>query len=150
MSNKIVVGYNGTESSSKAVRWAADEARVREVAFRVVSCFEFPPIVGDAGFGAGAVYDAVRTTAETNAATIRTSIGESHPDVSLTVDVVPGPAATRLLDGVGPDDLVAVGASSHDGAAAFWLGTTRGIWFITVHAPLPSSAELPPEAAPIA
>lgn len=124
MSDKIIVGFNGTESSSEAVRWAADEARARHAPLRIVSCYEYPMIAGDAGYGAGVVFDAVRSTAETDAAAIRTSIGESHPDVELTVDVDPGPATTVLLEDLDHDDLVVVGASSHHGAAAFWIGTT--------------------------
>lgn len=135
MSDKIIVGFNGTDSSAEAVRWAADEARARNVALRVVSCFDFPSIAGDAGFGAGAVYDAIRSTTETEAAAIRTSIGASHPDVSLTVDVVPGPVTTVLLEGLDRDDLVVVGASSHDGAAAFWMGTTPR--HLVHHSPCP-------------
>jgi nucleotide-binding universal stress UspA family protein len=80
-------------------------------------------IAGDAGYGAGAIYDAVRSTAEADAEEIRATVSASHPDMVLTVDVVAGPAATVLLENLDHDDLVVVGASSHDGAAAFWMGT---------------------------
>lgn len=137
MSEKIVVGFNGTESSTEAVRWAADEAAVQHAVLRIVCCFEIQPITGDAafGFGAGVAYDAARSVAETNAEAIRGSISASHPDVTLTVDVVPGPAATALLEGLDHDDLVVAGASGHAAAAAFWMGTTPR--HLVHHSPCP-------------
>ena len=137
MSEKIVVGFNGTESSTEAVRWAADEADLRHAVLRIVCCFDIQPITSDAalGFGAGAAYDAARSTAESNAKAIRGSIGVSHPGVTLTVDVVPGRAAMALLDGLDHDDLVVAGASSHAGADAFWMGTTPQ--YLVHHSPCP-------------
>ncbi|MEO6653231.1 MAG: universal stress protein [Ilumatobacteraceae bacterium] len=128
MSNKIIVGFKGIESSSGAVQWAANEARARHAELHIVSCYEYPSIAAGVGYGvdygAGATYDVIRSTAAANAAEIRASIDASHPDVMVSVDVVPGPATMVLLDGLDDDDVVVVGASSHDGAAAFWLGTT--------------------------
>lgn len=126
MSEKITVGYNGTASSAEAVRWAADEAAAQGAALRIVRCVESPPMADGAalGFGAGEAYAAAHSTAEADAGRIRMAIASSHPGVLLTVEVVPGPAATALLEGLDHGDLVVAGASSHDGAAAFWLGTT--------------------------
>lgn len=137
MNEKIVVGFNGTESSWEAVRWAADEAAAQHAALRVVSCFELSPYVGEvgAGFGTGAADAAAGSWAKTNAATIQTSIGASHPGVTLTVDVVPGSAAMALLEGLDHDDLVVVGASSHEGAALFWVGSTPR--HLVRHSPCP-------------
>ncbi len=124
--SKVVVGYNGSDSSSEAVRWAASQAMVRHVPLRIVSCFELPVGVAEAslGWGVGTAYDAIRDAAAESLATIAATLREQFPSVAFTSDVPPGPAATALLAGVSEDDLVVVGSSSHHGAAAFWLGTT--------------------------
>lgn len=135
MSKRIIAGYNGSEASSEAVRWAANEAQTRGAPLRVVTCPDLPPTTSAAAFGTGAVYDAERSLAEVNAETVRTSIGESHPDVALSVAIVPGSPTSALLDGLDPDDLVVVGASSHDGAALFWVGSTTR--HLAHHSPCP-------------
>jgi len=52
MSKQVIVGFNGTNSSAEALRWAADEADVRGVGLRVVSCFDLPT-AADALIGFG-------------------------------------------------------------------------------------------------
>jgi nucleotide-binding universal stress UspA family protein len=57
------------------------------------------------------------------------------PGVEIVLEASAGPAATALLDNAEPDDLVVVGASSHVGAAAFWLGSTPR--HVVRHSPCP-------------
>jgi nucleotide-binding universal stress UspA family protein len=124
--SKVVVGYNGSESSREAVMWAAGEAMTRQVPLRIVSCFELPVGVAEAslGWGVRAAYEAIRDAAAESLATISATLRAEFPAVAFTSDTPPGPAATALLSGVSEGDLVVVGSSSHQGAAAFWLGTT--------------------------
>lgn len=126
MSEKIVVGYNGSDSATEAVMWAANEATVRHVPLRVVSCFELPVGVADAslGWGVGTSYKAIRDAAAADVDEISSAVKADHPTLTFTADMAPGPAATALLEGVTPGDLVVVGSSSHHGLSAFWLGTT--------------------------
>ena len=63
-------------------------------------------------------------------------VEQSHPDLELTADdssPVPRPAV--LMDRVSVDGLLVVGASSHHGAGAFWLGSTAR--HLVHHAPCP-------------
>jgi nucleotide-binding universal stress UspA family protein len=124
--NKVVVGYNGSESSGEAVMWAASQALARHVPLRIVSCFELPVGVAEAslGWGVRSAYDAIRDAATESLETLAADLRREFPDLVFTSDVPPGPAATALLAGVSEGDLVVVGSSSHQGAAAFWLGTT--------------------------
>jgi nucleotide-binding universal stress UspA family protein len=126
MNATVVVGYNGSSSAAEAVMWAASEATLRNAALRIVSCFDLPTVAADAyvGFGAGAACDVVREVAATNAEQISASVTVAHPALTFTTAVVPGPASTALLADLAPTDLVVVGSSHHDGAAAFWLGST--------------------------
>ena len=137
MKTKIVVGYNETPSASEAVSWAAHEAEVRAVALHVMVCFEVPALSSEASvaWGMTAEYTVAEAAAWTSASAIRTALAESHPDLTMSVDVAAGPAPTALLKGLEPDDLIVVGASGHSSAAAFWTGTTAR--YLVHHSPCP-------------
>lgn len=122
----VVVGYNGSDSSAEAVRWAAGAAMVRHAPLRIVSCFELPVGVAEAslGWGVGVAYGSIRDAANESVTTLSAELRTEFPTLSFTSEVPPGPAATALLEDVIADDLVVVGSSSHHGALAFWLGTT--------------------------
>lgn len=123
MDELITVGYDGTAPSAEAVRWAADEASARNARLRVVSCYELT--TGDAyGFATGAAIESLIAAANENVETIRDEVVRSHPNLRLTPESAPGPAWMTLVEGLGPEDLVVVGASGHRGAAGFWLGST--------------------------
>ncbi|MEO5901629.1 MAG: universal stress protein [Ilumatobacteraceae bacterium] len=126
MDQKITVGYDSTESSVESVMWAAHEAGVRKLPLRIVSCFGMPVLTsaGPLGWGAGEAFDAERTAATQGLQEIRATVEAVHPDLSFTTELSSGPVEEVLLEGIGPHDLVVVGASSHPGAAAFWLGNT--------------------------
>ena len=42
MSDQITVGYDGSDTASDAVLWAANEAAKRKVGLRIVSCYDIP------------------------------------------------------------------------------------------------------------
>ncbi len=122
----VIVGYNGSETSAEAVAWAASEASVRGAALRIVTCVEMPVMSGEAamGWSSGAAYEAIREASATTSAQMTAKVRASHPTLTVTAEVVPGSAASALLTDATATNLIVVGASSHDGAAAFWLGTT--------------------------
>ena len=126
MSETVNVGYNGSETSAEAVEWAAYEAKVRGATLRIVTCVEMPVMAGEAalGWNSGAAYEAIREASVSTSEAMISKVTSAHPGLAVTADVVPGPASGALLTGVAPTDLVVVGASSHSGASAFWLGTT--------------------------
>lgn len=126
MSETVNVGYNGSETSAEAVAWAAHEAEARGATLRIVTCVEIPVMAGEAalGWNSGAAYEAIREASTSSSEAMTTKITAEHPGLAVTADVVPGPAAGALLTGITATDLVVVGASSHTGASAFWLGTT--------------------------
>ena len=125
MTKHIVVGYDGSTSSRNAVLWAAAEAATRSARLRIVSCYELP-LAGEAwvGWNAAAVSSSLLADAEQRVIGIRDELTAVHPHLEVTADVSAGPAEMVLVDEVDCDDLVVVGASRHEGRAAFWLGTT--------------------------
>jgi nucleotide-binding universal stress UspA family protein len=126
MDNKIIVGHNGTASSTEAVMWAANEAVVRRQPLRIVACYDVPAAAVGAsmGYGAGEAIAAAREVAESGAIEIESAVTAAFPGLVATVRLSPAPAASALLDGADAGDLIIVGSSSHEGASAFWMGTT--------------------------
>ena len=126
MSETVKVGYSGSDTSTEAVAWAATEAEVRGVTLQIVTCVDMPVVSGEAalGWNSGAAYEAIRESSMATSEAMAAKIRAEHPELTVTAEVIPGPAASALLTDVAPTDLIVVGASGHDGAAAFWLGTT--------------------------
>ncbi|MGD9997024.1 MAG: universal stress protein [Ilumatobacteraceae bacterium] len=133
---EIIVGYDGTQPSGEAVLWAAHEASVRRASLQIISCYEIPT-AGEAMFGwpsTQAVGELVEAT-EQNLHEIRDIVVRTHPDVHLKTITSAGPASIALLDDLTTRDLLVVGASSHHGKAAFWLGSTPRA--VIRHSPCP-------------
>lgn len=126
MSETVIVGYNGSEASAEAVGWAAHEAAVRGATLRIVTCVEMPVMAGEAalGWNSGAAYEAIREASSTTSEAMTTKVTAEYPDLDVVAEVVPGPAGSAMLTDTAATDLIVVGASSREGAAAFWLGTT--------------------------
>jgi nucleotide-binding universal stress UspA family protein len=61
---------------------------------------------------------------EANLDEIRNVVLAAHPEMQLKTVTSAGPASIALLDDLTAGDLLVVGASSHHGRAAFWLGST--------------------------
>jgi nucleotide-binding universal stress UspA family protein len=124
MANKILVGYDGSSPAAEAVAWAADEAVARGASLTIVSCYRIPVTTGAYGWPATSAIELLLEAAQQSAAHMREMIALAHPGLAITTDVSAGPASTILVDGAQADDLIVVGASSHEGAGAFWLGST--------------------------
>jgi nucleotide-binding universal stress UspA family protein len=136
MTKQITVGYDGSIPSSEAVLWAAGEASTRGALLRILSCYEIP-YAGEAvgGWVATEAYAALLEACGGRLAEIKAVVADAYPALDITTEASAGPAALALVDNIDPDDLVVVGASSHHGAAAFWLGTTPR--YVVRHSPCP-------------
>jgi nucleotide-binding universal stress UspA family protein len=125
MTKQITVGYDGSVPSSEAVLWAAAEANVRGASLRIVSCFEVP-LAGEAigGWAATEAYASLLEGNRSALAQMKDIVAEATPGIEIVAETSAEPAAFALVDNVDADDLIVVGASSHRGSAAFWLGST--------------------------
>ncbi|MEV6176895.1 universal stress protein [Streptomyces sp. NPDC052015] len=92
----IVVGVDGSESSLGAIDWAADEAALHGLPLRLVHACLWERYEGPA-FTESAGVASERLLAQTiiDRATERAQQG--HPDVRITVDIVPEDAEAALL-----------------------------------------------------
>lgn len=125
MTKQISVGYDGSTSSTEAVWWAAAEAHARGARLRIVSCYDLT-LIGTSmvGWEAPDVVNALQQQTETTLLDIRNDVVARFPGLNVTTTAVSGPVGYELEEGADPNDLVVVGASHHEGAAGFWLGST--------------------------
>ncbi len=125
MSDQITVGYDGSDTASDAVMWAAHEAVTRTMGLRIVSCYDVASMgVLSPGWPSGQAMVLVAESAEANALAMAQRVTALHPELHVTTEVSAGPASSVLLHGVDADDMVVLGASSHEGISAFLLGST--------------------------
>jgi len=126
----IVVGIDGTEHASAALRWAAEEAALRQATLVAVHAWTFMPVTTPADSGlvpmawtdSMEVLDASRAAAERIAGDlVRAVLGEEHDAV---VKVVEGGPATTLVEAAADADLLVVGNQGRGNLASALLGST--------------------------
>jgi nucleotide-binding universal stress UspA family protein len=126
----IVVGIDGTEHAAAALRWAAEEAALRQATLVVVHAWTFMPVTTPADSGlvpmawteSMEVLDASRAAAERIAGDmVRAVLGEEHDAV---LKVVEGGPATALVEAAAEADLLVVGNQGRGNLASALLGST--------------------------
>jgi nucleotide-binding universal stress UspA family protein len=126
----IVVGIDGTEHAAAALRWAAEEAALRQATVVAVHAWTFMPVTTPADSGlvpmawteSMDVLDASRAAAERIAGdVVRAVLGEEHDAV---VKVVEGGPATALVEAAAGADLLVVGNQGRGNLASALLGST--------------------------
>ncbi len=126
----IVVGIDGTEHASAALRWAAEEAALRQATLVAVHAWTFMPVTTPADSGlvpmawteSMEVLDASRAAAERIAGDqVRAVLGEGHDAV---VKIVEGGPATALVEAAADADLLVVGNQGRGNLASALLGST--------------------------
>jgi nucleotide-binding universal stress UspA family protein len=111
MTDKIVVGVDGSPGSILALRWAADEARLRGAVLEVVTAWHYPVLSTIPAFG-------VLPPADEMTAEARKGLHELLEDEKLTADegltmietVREGSPAGALVDAATDADLLVVGS----------------------------------------
>ena len=136
MTKRISVGYDGSAPSSEAVSWAAAEANIRGASLRIITCFEVP-FSGEAigGWAATEAHASLLEASRNVLADLKDAVAETYPGLEIITEATAGPAGFVLADGADADDMIVVGASSHHGAGAFWLGSTPR--YVVRHSPCP-------------
>jgi nucleotide-binding universal stress UspA family protein len=127
----IVVGVDGSAASLDALRWAAEEARIRGARLVALHAWAFVPAapIGDPGMIAIPAGDlAGQLQAETEAA--RAELDESiaaalgpDPDVDVEPKLVDSDAGDALVAESEGADLVVVGSHGRSGLRAALLGS---------------------------
>ena len=130
MSGSIVVGVDGSDASHDALRWAAEEARLRSAPLVAVHAWSFVPAqpIGDPGMLAVPAGDiAGQLGAESDAARIgldqavEDALG-ADSEVELERRLVEGDAGEALVAASKDAQLVVVGSHGRSGFKAALLG----------------------------
>ena len=116
---RIVVGVDGSESSKKALRWAARLAASDGSRIEAVTAWDYPP-----PFNAPVDVDwRPDLDAETvNTDTLDEVFGDDRPE-GLEPVVVHGPARTVLIEASRGASLLVVGSRGHGGFTGLLLGS---------------------------
>ncbi len=117
---RIVVGYDGSASSLRALDWAMEEAQERSAVLDVVTAWTFPMALG---YSFVHTVHEVEQTARAWVDTALSRIAERAPDVvsrGEEVDDAPGPALVHAAQGA---DMLVVGCRGLGGFETLLLGS---------------------------
>jgi nucleotide-binding universal stress UspA family protein len=125
MTERIVVGVDGSETAELATRWAAREARLRGATLELVTAWKIAP---DAyGYGYVAIPEEflkdLAKGAEDTVAAAAEVVRAQAPDAEVETKVVEGQAARVLLDEAEGADLLVVGSRGLGGFRELMLGS---------------------------
>ncbi len=132
----VLVGVDGSEASTQAVRWAAREAALRGTGLHVVHTWLWPlyhvPLGGSSMVAPGAGLEAEATRVLREAETTARDVA---PDVPVETSLVVGEPATELLRRAPGSQLVVVGSRGLGGFTGLLLGSTS--ISLSAHSPTP-------------
>jgi nucleotide-binding universal stress UspA family protein len=123
----IVVGIDHSAEAKAALRFALEEARLRQATLRVVHAWQYG-YIGATGFEGAypALGGDIKELREAAKAVLDTTLRESIPEtgnVEIEQRVVEGRAAAVLVDESRDADLLVVGSRGHGGFAGLLLGS---------------------------
>lgn len=124
MSEKVVVGIDGSDAAVAALRWAHEEARLRNADLEVVHAWCLPYVGDYAGMSATQAQTRLFRKAADHlmSSTLDLTLGDAT-DVNVVPVVVEGTPAAALLDAARQADLLVVGSRGRGGFAGLLLGS---------------------------
>jgi nucleotide-binding universal stress UspA family protein len=127
MSKAIVVGVDGSDASDEALRWAAEEARLRSAPLVAVYAWSFipPQPLGDPGMlavPAGQLDAESASAREALAEAVGTALG-ADPGVEVEQKLVEGDPGEVLVAESEAAELLVVGSHGRSGLKAALLGS---------------------------
>jgi len=132
---RVVVGVDGSPSSARALRFAAEEAREHAAELYVVTSYTIPvPPVAVSAYAAPPWRDESEWQAAAEG-TLRSTLAETlgdDPGIKVTGQAVEGSPAKVLIDASERADLVVVGTRGHGGFTGMLLGSVSQ--HLTAHA----------------
>jgi len=142
---RVVVGIDGSPTSQRALRWAADEAAARDASLVVVHAWQ--PVVVPAGMPlpGGTDAEAIREAAQRMVDEQIGDLAGASRAVPVEIAIVCDVAARAVLEAAADASLVVVGSRGRGGFKGLLLGSVSSQ--IVHHAPCPVVV-VPPEATP--
>jgi nucleotide-binding universal stress UspA family protein len=119
---RVIVGFDGSESSAAAAQWAADEARARGRGLTFVHAVLPPVTAGGLGIGLPPSLDLVEQL-ESQAAAQLATYAASFRDLDVRTHVGIGAPSAVLLEASETADLVVMGTRGRGGFRGLLLGS---------------------------
>jgi nucleotide-binding universal stress UspA family protein len=140
---KIVVGVDGSDASKDALRWAVEEARLRDAPVVAVHAWQLPamtPDIGPLAASAAGPYELAELLPQLEQSArlvVEDAVQEVAGDTSVEIQpvAVEGPPARALIDAARDADLLVVGSRGHGGFTGLLLGSVS--LQAVQHAPCP-------------
>ena len=129
----IVVGVDGSDPSTRALRWAAHQAKLTGTKLKVVTSWEYPPTLGWAP-PYPSDFDPNEDARKAVQEAIDTVLG---PDAAVVaqIEVTEGHPAFVLTEAARGAELLVVGSRGHGAFAGMLLGSVSE--YCAAHAPCP-------------
>ena len=118
----IVVGVDGSACSLAALRWAVDEAKLRNAGLRVVHAWSYPH-VSTYHEAAHVMRLPLAESAEALVERVVDQVTEKAGDVEVASEVVESPAAEALIEAAADASLLVVGSRGLGGFRGLLLGS---------------------------
>lgn len=131
MSGRVIVGSDGSESSRRAIRWAAEEARCRGAVLEVVHAWTLLGQPDDGTFDPNYGEAEARQLLDGELA----GLGDALDGIEVERTVVCDLGAPALLDAGKRADLLVVGSRGRGGFRGLLLGSVSSQ--VVQHAPCP-------------
>jgi nucleotide-binding universal stress UspA family protein len=133
---RIVVGVDGSAESKEGLRWALEEARLREASVRAVHAWHDPYLLTP-GYGPPEDFEAgaLRAKAEKFLGSAVAEVTGDKADVDVELFVAEGPAGSVLVEQAKDADMLVVGSRGHGGFVGLLLGSVSQQ--CAQHAPCP-------------
>jgi nucleotide-binding universal stress UspA family protein len=121
--NVIVVGIDHSDGAKAALRFALEEARLRQATLRAVHAWQFLGAPGIGGSLPGGEFEALRSAAEAALDATLQEVPADAEDVQVERRVVQGAPAGVLVEESSGADLLVVGSRGLGGFAQLLLGS---------------------------
>lgn len=131
---RIVVGFDGSDASQRAVSWAAAEAALRGRSLTLVHAVMPPVATGGLGVGLPPSLDLIEQLEEQAHAQLE-EYAATIPGVSVDTSVAIGAPSAVLLEASESADMVVIGSRGRGGFAGLLLGSVSGQ--VSAHAECP-------------
>jgi nucleotide-binding universal stress UspA family protein len=130
---RIVAGVDGSDSSLRALEWAAHQAELTGSRLDVVMTWEWPIIYGSTQVPFD--YDP-RSEAQTRLSEVVERLRSTRPALNVTSTVVEGHPAPALVEESRSADLLVVGSRGHGEFAGMLLGSVSEHCVTNAHCPV--------------
>lgn len=126
MHDRLVVGFDGSDTARNAVHWAAAEAARRGASVHVASSYALPPVMDYYGLGivsSATQLNAVKANCHDDLALVVAEMARLFPGVGFDLNAADTSTVAMLVDAAEKADLLVVGSSGAGATKAFLLGS---------------------------